>query len=97
MYKFSDRRKQDQYQATGALTVNVLPQLSVTTGGVGAVALARQATVEAPACRHDNSWCTDGISIDPSLCCVITQCIGECISLRTGANRISTSNRRTYG
>ena len=31
---------------TGALTVNVLPQLSVTVGGVGAAAAAGQATVE---------------------------------------------------
>ena len=31
---------------TGALTVNVLPQLSVTAGGVGAEAAAGQATVE---------------------------------------------------
>ena len=31
---------------TGALTVNVLPQLSVTVGGVGAEAAAGQATVE---------------------------------------------------
>ena len=33
---------------TPALTVKVLPQLSVTTGGVGGVALARQATVDEP-------------------------------------------------
>ena len=32
--------------ATGALTVNVLPQLSSTVGGVGAAAPAGQATVE---------------------------------------------------
>ena len=31
---------------TGALTFNVLPQLSVTVGGVGTVAAAEQATVE---------------------------------------------------
>ena len=31
---------------TGALTVNVLPQLSTTVGGVGAEAAAGQATVE---------------------------------------------------
>ena len=31
---------------TGADTVNGLPQLSLTTGGVGAVAPAGQATVE---------------------------------------------------
>ena len=31
---------------TGADTVNVLPQLSVTVGGVGAAAAAGQATVE---------------------------------------------------
>ena len=31
---------------TGALTVKVLPQLSVTVGGVGAEAAAGQATVE---------------------------------------------------
>ena len=31
---------------TGALTVNVLPQLSTTVGGVGAAAAAGQATVE---------------------------------------------------
>jgi hypothetical protein len=31
---------------TGALTVNVLPQLSVIVGGVGAAAAAGQATVE---------------------------------------------------
>jgi hypothetical protein len=31
---------------TAALTLNVLPQLSVTVGGVGAVAAAGQATVE---------------------------------------------------
>ena len=31
---------------TAALTLNVLPQLSVTVGGVGATALAGQATVE---------------------------------------------------
>jgi hypothetical protein len=31
---------------TGALTVNVLPQLSVITGAVGAVAAAGQATVD---------------------------------------------------
>jgi len=31
---------------TGALTVNVLPQLSVTVGGVGAEAAAGQATVD---------------------------------------------------
>ena len=31
---------------TGALTVNVLPQLSTTAGGVGAEAAAGQATVE---------------------------------------------------
>ena len=31
---------------TGALTVNALPQLSVTAGGVGAAAAAGQATVE---------------------------------------------------
>ena len=33
---------------TGADAVNVLPQLSNTTGGVGAVAFVGQATVEAP-------------------------------------------------
>ena len=33
---------------TGADAVNVLPQLSKTTGGVGAVAFARHATVEPP-------------------------------------------------
>ena len=33
---------------TGADAVNVLPQLSKTTGGVGAVASAGQATVEPP-------------------------------------------------
>ena len=32
--------------ATGALTVNVLPQLSSTVGGVGAAAPAGHATVE---------------------------------------------------
>ena len=32
--------------ATGALTVNVLPQLSSTVGGVGAAAPTGQATVE---------------------------------------------------
>ena len=32
--------------ATGALTVKVLPQLSITVGGVGAAAAAGQATVE---------------------------------------------------
>ena len=32
--------------ATGALTVNVLPQLSLTVGGVGVAAAAGQATVE---------------------------------------------------
>ena len=31
---------------TGALTVNVLPQLSTTAGGVGAEAAAGQATVK---------------------------------------------------
>jgi hypothetical protein len=31
---------------TGALTVNALPQLSVTAGGVGVVAAAGQATVD---------------------------------------------------
>ena len=31
---------------TGALTLNVLPQLSTTVGGVGAEAAAGQATVE---------------------------------------------------
>jgi len=31
---------------TGVLTVNVLPQLSVTVGGVGAEAAAGQATVD---------------------------------------------------
>jgi len=31
---------------TGALTLSVLPQLSVTVGGVGAEAAAGQATVE---------------------------------------------------
>jgi len=31
---------------TGALTVNVLPQLSTTAGGVGAEAAAGQATVD---------------------------------------------------
>ena len=31
---------------TGVLTVKVLPQLSVTVGGVGAVAAVGQATVE---------------------------------------------------
>ena len=31
---------------TGALTLNVLPQLSVTVGGVGVVAAEGQATVE---------------------------------------------------
>ena len=31
---------------TAALTLNVLPQLSVTTGGVGVIASAGQATVE---------------------------------------------------
>jgi hypothetical protein len=31
---------------TGALTLNVLPQLSVTVGGVGATASAGQGTVE---------------------------------------------------
>jgi len=31
---------------TGALTVNVLPQLSVTAGGVGITAAAGQVTVE---------------------------------------------------
>jgi hypothetical protein len=31
---------------TAALTLNVLPQLSVTVGGVGAAASAGQATVE---------------------------------------------------
>ena len=31
---------------TGPLTVNGLPQLSLTAGGVGAVALAGQSTVE---------------------------------------------------
>ena len=31
---------------TGALTLNDLPQLSVTAGGVGAIAAAGQATVE---------------------------------------------------
>ena len=31
---------------TGALTVKVIPQLSVTVGGVGAEAAAGQATVE---------------------------------------------------
>ena len=31
---------------TGALTVKVLPQLSITVGGVGAAAAAGQATVE---------------------------------------------------
>jgi len=31
---------------TGALTLKVLPQLSVTVGGVGAAAAAGQATVE---------------------------------------------------
>jgi hypothetical protein len=31
---------------TGALIVNVLPQLSVTAGGVGAAAAAGQATVD---------------------------------------------------
>ena len=31
---------------TGALTVKVLPQLSVTVGGVGTAAAAGQATVE---------------------------------------------------
>jgi len=31
---------------TGALTVNVLPQLSTTVGGVGAEAAAGQVTVE---------------------------------------------------
>ena len=31
---------------TAALTLNVLPQLSVTTGGVGATASAGQATVD---------------------------------------------------
>jgi hypothetical protein len=31
---------------TGVLTVNVLPQLSVITGAVGAVAAAGQATVD---------------------------------------------------
>ena len=49
MYMFLYRRKQDQHQAHAALTVNVLPQLSSTVGGVGAVASARQATVEEPA------------------------------------------------
>ena len=34
---------------TGAEAVNVLPQLSVTTGGVGATASAGHATVEEPA------------------------------------------------
>ena len=33
---------------TGAEGVITLPQLSITTGGVGATALATQATVEAP-------------------------------------------------
>ena len=33
---------------TPAETVSVLPQLSVTVGGVGAVALAGQATVDDP-------------------------------------------------
>ena len=33
---------------TGADTVNGLPQLSLTTGGVGAVALAGQSTEEVP-------------------------------------------------
>ena len=34
--------------ATPALTVSVRPQLSVTTGGVGAVAAATHATVDEP-------------------------------------------------
>ena len=34
---------------TPADTVNVLPQLSVTVGGVGAVAFAGQGTVDEPA------------------------------------------------
>ena len=34
--------------ATGADTVSGLPQLSLTTGGVGAVASAGQSTVEVP-------------------------------------------------
>ena len=34
---------------TGAEAVSVLPQLSRTTGGVGATASAGQATVEEPA------------------------------------------------
>ena len=34
---------------TGAEAVSVLPQLSSTTGGVGATASAGQATVEEPA------------------------------------------------
>jgi hypothetical protein len=35
-------------EMTGAEAVSVLPQLSSTTGGVGATASAGQATVEAP-------------------------------------------------
>ena len=35
-------------ETTGPLTVNGLPQLSLTVGGVGAVASAGQATVEVP-------------------------------------------------
>ena len=35
-------------ETTGPLTVNGLPQLSLTTGGVGADAPAGQATVEDP-------------------------------------------------
>jgi hypothetical protein len=36
-------------EITGAEAVNVLPQLSSTTGGVGATASAGHATVEEPA------------------------------------------------
>jgi hypothetical protein len=36
-------------EMTGAEAVSVLPQLSVTTGGVGGTASAGQATVEEPA------------------------------------------------
>ena len=35
-------------ETTGPLTVNGLPQLSLTTGGVGADAAPGQATVEVP-------------------------------------------------
>jgi hypothetical protein len=47
-YRFLYLLKQDQPIQAGAAGVITLPQLSITTGGVGATALATQATVDAP-------------------------------------------------